>query len=247
MQIRGFGRLSAVAGVATARRFTIVPAQRRANHAIPIKGAPERDPVAIIWTHRKVAIAQAGYHGCTLSPGEVFSKGLRPMDDDPACMGLADGPEQRLLEVLIDHAYGEDGGFENAARQGRMFCHSTPFVPTAKVFSATLEFTDPYYHPKDSREPAMRVVYQIDMAAIVKSKGRVYCLNSEVAAPYRWETEVVVLGAVAPQFIVRAFIMKKNDFDWEVDSEIANPNYRTGPTSGPAPAPSTPATTCAGA
>ncbi len=168
------------------------------------------------------------------------------MDDDPACMRLAEGPEQRLMEVLIDHAYGEDGGFENAARQGRLFCHSSPFVPTSRVFNATLEFTDPHYHPRDSSEPAMRVVYQVDMAAIVKSKGRVYCLNSEVPAPYPWEIEVVVLGAVAPEFVARAFIMSKRDNAWEVEAEIANPNYRAGPTSALAPAPSTPATTCAG-
>lgn len=247
MHVRGFKRVATAVGLPAATRFSAVPALSQTIHTRVVRGAPERDPVPLIWTHRKVAIAQDGYHGCTLSPDEVFTRGLRPMDEDPDCMRLADGPEQRLKEVLIDHAYGEDGGFENACRQGRMFCHSSPFVPTSRVFSATLEFTEPYYHPKDSREPAMRVVYQIDMAAIVRSEGRVYCLNSEVPAPYPWEIEAVVLGVVKPEFIIRAFVVKKQGSDWEVEIEIVNPNYRAGATSVPAPGSSTPATISSGA
>ncbi|MDP3618826.1 MAG: hypothetical protein Q8R63_03435 [Ramlibacter sp.] len=242
MQVKGFARVAAVVKVPAPTRFNAVAAFRRDIHTRPVRGAPERDPVPIIWTHRKVAIAHEGYHGCTLSPDDVFTRGLRPMDDDPDCKALAEGSEQRLMEVLIDHAYGEDGGFENASRQGRMFCHSSPFVPTSRVFNATLAFTDPYYHPRDCARPAMRVVYQIDMASIVRSQGRVYCLNSEVPAPYPWEIEVVVLGVVKPEFIMRAFVLKKQGDDWEVESEIANPNHRPVATSGPAPGPSTPAT-----
>ena len=229
MDVKRIARVGAAALKEAFKAAKPTTVQPRVSGRQQIVGAPDPVSVPLIWTRRKVAIAQVGYHGCTLSAREVFANGLRPMDEDPDCLLLAEGPEQRLLEVLIDHAYGEDGGFENACRQGRAFCNSTPFVPTSRVFEATLEFTERYYHPKHSSEPAVRVVYEIDMAAVVRARRHVYCLNSEVPAPYTWETEVVVLGAIEPEFIVRAFMMEKDDLDWRVQSEIANPNRAREP------------------